>query len=81
MNYGGEVSVIEKINRLESYLSDGLPRYQDVLEQQNRKMPDAQKGIEYKNPGVMESQIFTVLTKRFKSRQIKFFKIRCKLFS
>ena len=81
MNYGGEVSVIEKINRLESYLSDGLPRYQDVLEQQNKKIPEAPKGIEYKNPGVMESQIFTVLTKRFKSRQIKFFKIRCKLFS
>ena len=81
MNYGGEVSVIEKINRLESYLSDGLPRYQDVLEQQNRTMPEAPKGIEYRNPGVMESQIFTVLTKRFKSRQIKFFKIRCELFS
>ena len=68
MNYGGEVSVLEKINRLESYLSEGLPRYQDILEQQNRSMPEAPEGIEYKNPGIMESQIFTVLTKRFKSR-------------
>ena len=59
---------INKIDRLESYLSEGLPRYQDVLEKQNRTMPEAPEGIEYKNPGIMESQIFTVLTKRFKSR-------------
>ena len=39
-----------------------------VLEKQNRTMPEAPEGIEYKNPGIMESQIFTVLTKRFKSR-------------
>ena len=45
MNYGGEVSAIEKINRLESYLSDGLPRYQDVLEQQNRKCQKHQKEL------------------------------------
>ena len=32
MSYGGEVSVLEKINRLDSYLSEGLPRYQDILE-------------------------------------------------
>ena len=50
MNHGGEVTVIEKINRIESYLSEGLPRYQDVLEKQNRKMPDAPEGIEYRNP-------------------------------
>ena len=65
---GGEESAINKIDRLESYLSEGLPRYQDVLEKQNRTMPEAPEGIEYKNPGIMESQIFTVLTKRFKSR-------------
>lgn len=68
MNYGGEITVLEKINRLESYLSEGLPRYQDILEKQNRTMPEAPKGIEYRSPGIMESQIFTVLTKRFKSR-------------
>ena len=60
---GGEESAINKIDRLESYLSEGLPRYK-----QNRTMPEAPEGIEYKNPGIMESQIFTVLTKRFKSR-------------
>ena len=65
---GGEESVINKIDRLKSYLSEGLPRYQDILEKQKRTMPEAPEGIEYKNPGVMESQIFTVLSKRFKSR-------------
>ncbi len=65
---GGEESAINKIDRLKSYLSEGLPRYQDILEKQNRTMPEAPEGIEYKNPGVMESQIFTVLSKRFKSR-------------
>ncbi len=65
---GCEETAINKINRLESYLSEGLPRYQDILEEQNRTMPQAPDGIEYKNPGIMESQIFTVLTKRFKSR-------------
>ena len=64
----GEVTAINKTDRLESYLSEGLPRYQDVLEKKNRTMPEAPEGIEYKNPGIMESQIFTVLTKRFKSR-------------
>ena len=65
---GGEESAINKIDRLKSYLSEGLPRYQDILEKQKRTMPEAPEGIEYKNPGVMESQIFTVLSKRFKSR-------------
>ena len=65
---GGEITALDKIKRLESYLSEGLPRYQDVLEEQNKTMPEAPEGIEYKDPGIMESQIFTVLTKRFKSR-------------
>ena len=81
MNYGGEITTIDKLIRLESYLSEGLPRYQDILEEQNRKIPEAPKGLEYKNPGIMESQIFTVLTKRFKSRKIKFFKIWSNMFS
>lgn len=68
MNYGGEEKAIEKIERLRSYLSEGLPRYQDILEEQKKTMPKAPKGIEYRDPGIMESQIFTVLTKRFKSR-------------
>ena len=80
MRYGGEEVALNKIKRLENYLSEGLPRYQDILEQQNRRIPEAPEGIEYKSPGIMESQIFTVLTKRFKSRKIKFFKIWSKLF-
>lgn len=81
MRYGGEEVVLNKIERLKNYLSEGLPRYQDILEQQNRTMPKAPEGIEYKSPGIMESQIFTVLTKRFKSRKVKFFKIWSNLFS
>ena len=41
MKYGGEEKAIEKIEKLKSYLSDGLPRYQDVLEQQGKEMPTA----------------------------------------
>lgn len=74
MRYGGEVTALNKIKRLESYLSEGLPRYQDILEQQNRTMPEAPEGIEYKSPGIMESQIFTVLSKRFKSGRLSFSK-------
>lgn len=81
MKYGGEEKAIEKIERLKSYLSDGLPRYQDVLEQEGKEIPTAPNGIEYKDPGIMESQIFTVLTKRFKSRKIKFFKTWSNMFS
>ena len=80
MNCGGEETVIEKIKKLESYLSEGLPRYQEILREQNKKLPKAPEGIEYKDPGIMESQIFTVLSKRFKSRKIKFFKVWGNLF-
>lgn len=74
MNYGGEEKTIDKLKRLESYLSEGLPRYQDILKEQNRTMPKAPDGIEYRDPGIMESQIFTVLTKRFKSGRLSFSK-------
>lgn len=37
MKYGGEEKAIEKIERLKSYLSEGLPRYQDILEKQEKK--------------------------------------------
>lgn len=73
--YGGEEKCLNKIDRLKSYLNEGLPRYQDVLEEQNRKMPEPPEGLEYKDPGVMESQIFTVLSKRFKSGRLSFSKI------
>lgn len=72
---GGEEKDVKKIERLQSYLSEGLPRYQDVLQEQNKEMPEPPKDIEYKNPGIMESQIFTVLSKRFKSGRMAFSKI------
>lgn len=75
MKYGGEEKAIEKIEKLKTYLSDGLPRYQDILEEKGKKIPEVPKGIEYKNPGIMESQIFTVLTKRFKSGRLSFSKL------
>lgn len=54
---GGEYEAIKKLNKLESYLSNDLARYQDVLE-----VPE---GIEYRNMGTQESQIFSKLKKRF----------------
>lgn len=56
----GEYKAIEKLNRLQSYLSKDLERYQDVLE-----VPEAPEGIEYRNMGTQESQIFSKLKKRF----------------
>ncbi len=57
---GGEYKAVEKIKRLQSYLSSGLERYQDIVE-----VPKAPKGIEYRNKGTQESQIFSKLKKRF----------------
>ena len=57
---GGECKVIEKLNKLQSYLSNDLARYQDVLE-----VPEAPEGIEYRTLGTQESQIFSKLKKRF----------------
>lgn len=57
---GGEYKAVKKLNKLQSYLSNGLERYQDVIE-----VPKATKGIEYRNMGTQESQIFSKLKKRF----------------
>ena len=67
---GGEYKAIKKLNTLQSYLSNDLERYQDVLE-----VPEAPKGIEYRNMGTQESQIFSKLKKRFCSGR-KAFSIR-----
>ena len=58
---GGEKNVVDKLKTLQSYLKTGLPRYQDILKEQNREMPKAPEGIEYRDMGTMESQIFSVL--------------------
>ena len=57
---GGEYKALKKLKTLQSYLSNDLARYQDVLE-----VPEAPKGIEYRNMGTQESQIFSKLKKRF----------------
>lgn len=72
---GGDEVTIKKLNKLESYLSSGLPRFREVLESQNRKLPEPPENIEYRDPGIMECQIFTVLSKRFKSGRMSFSKI------
>lgn len=57
---GGEYKALKKLKTLQSYLSNDLARYQDVLE-----VPKAPEGIEYRNMGTQESQIFSKLKKRF----------------
>lgn len=53
----GEEKVVKKLTTLQKYLKDGLPRYQELAEE----IPIAPEGIEYRDMGIMESQIFTVL--------------------
>ena len=57
---GGEYKWVKKLRKLQSYLSSGLERYQDLVE-----VPKAPEGIEYRNMGTQESQIFSKLKKRF----------------
>lgn len=57
---GGEYIALKKLKKLQSYLSNDLTRYQDKLE-----VPEAPAGIEYRNMGTQESQIFSKLKKRF----------------
>lgn len=72
---GGDEATIKNLNKLESYLSSGLPRFREILESQNRKLPEPPENIEYRDPGIMECQIFTVLSKRFKNGRMSFSKI------
>ena len=66
---GGEYKTVKKLKTLQSYLSKGLERYQDVLD-----VPKAPEGIEYRNMGTQESQIFSKLKKRFCSGRKAFSK-------
>lgn len=66
---GGEYKAVKKLNTLQSYLSSGLERYQDIAE-----VPEAPKGVEYRNMGTQESQIFSKLKKRFCSGRKAFSK-------
>lgn len=69
---GGEEKTVKKLSKLQSYLKEGLPRYQDILKEQGKEIPEAPEGIEYRNPGIMESQIFTVLKVRLASGRKNF---------
>ena len=57
---GGEYETVKKLERLSRYLRSDLERYQDIVE-----VPEAPDGIEYRNMGTQESQIFSKLKKRF----------------
>ena len=61
---GGEEKQVRKLEELKIYLSKDLERYTDLIE-----LPKAPAGIEYRNMGTMESQIFTIFSKRFKGRK------------
>lgn len=65
----GEEKSISKLKKLQSYLSSGLERYDDLVE-----VPKAPKGIEYRTMGTQESQIFSKLKKRFCSGRKAFVK-------
>ena len=54
---GGEEKTIKKLNTLKKYLRNGLPRYTEIAEE----IPKAPKDTEYRDMGIMESQIFSVL--------------------
>lgn len=71
---GGEEKTIKKLEKLKSYLRDGLPRYQDILKEQGREMPKAPENIEYRDMGTMESQIYSVLKVRLMSGRKSFAK-------
>ena len=64
---GGEYQAVKKLNKLQSYLSGDLERYQDIVD-----VPEAPRGIEYRNMGTQESQIFSKLKKRFCSGRKSF---------
>ena len=51
-----------------------IPRYQYILKERKEEIPEAPEGVEYRNPGIMESQIFTVLKVRLGSGRKSFSK-------
>ncbi len=64
---GGEERIVNKLDKLKSYLSTGLERYQDILKKQKKEMPKEKEGIEYRNLGIMEGLIFSILKVRLSS--------------
>lgn len=74
---GGEEKQVKKLISLQKYLKDGLPRYKDKI----KDIPKPPEGIEYRNMGTCESQIFSVLSKRFSDRRMSFSKLGATLLS
>lgn len=74
---GGEEKQVKKLTILQKYLKDGLPRYKDKIED----IPRPPEGMEYRDMGICESQIFSVLSKRFSDRRMSFSKIGASLLS
>ena len=71
---GGEEKTVTKLDNLKSYLRQDLERYQDVLKKQGKELPEAPEGIEYRNMGTQESQIFSKLKVRLCSGRKSFSK-------
>ena len=74
---GGEEKQIKKLILLQNYLRDGLTRYEDKI----KDIPKPLDGMEYRHMGICESQIFSVLSKRFSNRRMSFSKIGATLLS
>ena len=62
-----EYETLKNLDKLKSYLSSDLDRYQNIV-----KVSQAPEGIEYRNLGTQESQIFSKLKKRFCSERKAF---------
>lgn len=67
---GGEEKQVKQLTTLQRYLKDGLPRYKDEV----KEIPKAPEGIEYRDMGICESQIFSVLSRRLSDRRMSFSK-------
>lgn len=68
--FGGEEKTVKKLTTLQKYLKDGLPRYQELA----KEIPQAPDGVEYRDMGIMESQIFSVLKVKLASGRKSFSK-------
>ena len=71
---GGEEKIVKKLTTLQKYLKDGLSRYQDIAKEKGIEIPQAPKGTEYRDMGIMESQIFSVLKVKLASGRKSFSK-------
>ena len=64
----GEYQVLKKLDKLKSYLSSDLNRYQYIVK--------VLEWIEYRNLGIQENQIFRKLKKRFEEKPFEYMEQR-----